>query len=277
MAISIQFQQDVALILSKRHENGHDYWATTDGRWGVGSPFATLDCVLMLHELGMPRSDPILKGAAECILRMAMKDGRFRPAPKGAVYPCHTASAARALCRLGYANEGRLKQTFDHLFDIQHDDGGWRCNTVKLGRSEVTDASNPGVTLNVLDAFRFSRSLNDDKRLYKAVRSLAAHWKTRIPLGPCSFGIGSRFMQIEYPFFRYNLFSYVYVLSFYDAARRTKAFKEALGILQSKLVDDNVVVENTNRKLAALSFCRKGQPSQLATKRYREILKNLVD
>ena len=275
MAVSRQYQQDVALILSKRHENGEDYWATPDGRWGVGSPFATLDCILMLHELGMPRSDPILKEAAKRILHMAMEDGRFRPVPNGAVYPCHTANAARALCRLGYAKDRRLKRTFDHLFGIQHDDGGWRCNTVKLGRSAVTDASNPGVTLNVLDAFRFTSFLNNDKRLDDAARSLIAHWKTRVPLGPCSFGIGSLFMQVEYPFFRYNLFSYVYVLSFFDGARKAKAFKEALGILQSKLVDDKVVVENPNRKLSALSFCKKGQPSQIATKRYREILKNM--
>lgn len=281
MAVSKQDQQDVAVILSKRHENGSDHWATPDGRWGVGSPFATLDCILMLHELGMPKSDPILKGAAACILDMATEDGRFRPTPKGAIYPCHTANAARVLCRLGYAKDKRLQRTFDYLFDIQHDDGGWRCNTVKLGRSEVTDASNPGVTLNVLDAFRFTPLVNQDRRLDKAVRSLIAHWKTRVPLGPCSFGIGSRFMQVEYPFFRYNLFSYVYVLSFFRAAGRTKAFKDALGILQSKLVTDNrlvggqVVVEHTNRGLAALAFCKKGQPSRLATKRFREILKNV--
>ena len=82
-------------------------------------------------------------------------------------------------------------------------------------------------------------------------------------------------MQVEYSFFCYNLFSYVYVLSFFDAARRTKAFEAALGILQSKLVDDKVVVENPNRRLGSLSFCKRGQPSQLATKRYREILKNI--
>ena len=278
MAVSKRFQQDVAVILGKRHENGDDFWAPGDGRWGVGSPFATLDCVLMLHELGLARSDPVLKGAADCMFRMAMEDGRFRPALKGAVYPCHTANAARALCRLGYANDARLKRTFVHLFDIQHRDGGWRCNTVKLGPtsglgpSEVTDASNPGVTLNVLDAFRFTPFPNNDKRLDDAVRSLIAHWKTRIPLGPCGFGIGSRFMQVEYPFFRYNLFSYVYVLSFYNSARKTKAFKEAFGLLQSKAVDDKLVVEHPNRNLAALSFCKKGQPSPLATKRYREIL-----
>ncbi len=147
MAVARQFQADLQAILKRRRDNGADFWATPDGRWGVGSPFSTFDCVLTLSELGIKRSDPALKGAAGQILNAWQDDGRFRPAPKGAVYPCHTANAARALCRLGYARDRRLKQTFDHLFEVQHVDGGWRCNTVKLGRSPVTDASNPGVTL----------------------------------------------------------------------------------------------------------------------------------
>jgi hypothetical protein len=45
------------------------------------------------------------------------------------------------------------------------------------------------------------------------------HWVVKRPLGPCHFGIGTLFMQVEYPFLRYNLFSYVYVLSFYERAK----------------------------------------------------------
>ena len=82
-------------------------------------------------------------------------------------------------------------------------------------------------------------------------------------------------MKVEYPFLRYNLFCYVHVLSFYDAARRNATFRRAFETLESKLVDGRVVVENPNRKLARLSFCEKGRPSRLATKRYREILKNI--
>jgi hypothetical protein len=94
-------------------------------------------------------------------------------------------------------------------------------------------------------------------------------------MGPCGFGIGSRVMQVEYPFLRYNLCFYVFVLSFYDAARKHASFREALETLRSKAVDDQMVVENPNRQLAGMSLCRKGQPSRLATKRYNEILDNV--
>lgn len=277
MAVQKQHQNDLGAILGKRHDNGADFWTTADGRWGVGSPFSAYDCALILTELGMKRSDPVLKGIAKQILNAWRDDGRFRPAPTGAIYPCHTANAARVLCRLGYAKDRRLKRTFEHMFEAQHRDGGWRCNTVKLGRSEITDASNPGVTLAALDAFRFTPFLNNDRRLDKAVKFLLGHWKTRKPLGPCEFGIGTLFMQVEFPFLRYNLFFYLFVLSFYDAAKKAKPFKDALQALESKLVNGKVVVENPNRRLAKFEFCKKGRPSAPATRRYREILRNISD
>ncbi len=276
MSIAEAYQADLKAILAKRRDNGDDFWATPDGRIGKGSPFATVDCALMLSELGMKRSDPVLKGTAERIFRAWRDDGRFKFAPKGAIYPCHTAIAARALCHMGYAKDRRLTKAFDHLLDIQHTDGGWRCNTMKLGKSAITDASNPGVTLWALDAFRFTPRLNKEPRLDKAVKSLLAHWKTRVPLGPCSFGIGTLFMQVEYPMFRYNLFYYVYVLSFYKAARKHASFKAALRELTDKLVEGKIVVENPKRELAKFAFCARGRPSTLATRRYREILKNLA-
>lgn len=275
MPIAKPYQADVKAILARRRDLGGDHWTTPDRRIGKGSPFATVDCALMLTELGMSRSDPVLRGTAKVLLDAWQEDGRFRMAPNLTMYPCHTATVARVLCRLGYAKDRRLKVTFEHLLETQHVDGGWRCNVCKLGRSPQTDASNPGVTLWALDAFRFTPLPNTEKRLGKAVAFLLDHWEIRRPLGPCEFGIGSRFMSIEYPFLRYNLFFYVYVLSFYNAAKRDKRFKAALSALQSKLSDGKVVVESPNRQLARFCFCKKGQPSPLATRRYSEILKNL--
>jgi hypothetical protein len=68
---------------------------------------------------------------------------------------------------------------------------------------------------------------------------------------------------------------HVYVLSYYNRAKEDKRFLEALNCLESKMVDGKIVVERVNRKLSGLSFCKKGEPSELATKRYHEILKNL--
>jgi hypothetical protein len=263
------------MILSKRFDNGADFWTTPDRRLIKGSPFTTLDCAVMLTELGMDRSEPLLQETAGLIMSAWREDGRIKTSPQGAIYPCHTINAVRALCYLGYARDPRLLKTFEHLVGIQHGDGGWRCNKFIFGRGPETEFSNPGPTLGALDAFRFTDMADKDEALDKAVEFLLAHWTTRKPLGPCHYGIGTLFMQVTFPFSSYNLFFYLYVLSFYERARKDERFLEALEVLRSKLQNGMIVVERTNPKLATLSSCKKGAPSELATLRYRELMRNL--
>lgn len=268
-------RRDVDTLLAHRRANGGDYWASADGRWGVGSPFSTLNCGLMLSELGLGSADPVGEAIAEIIFACQTDDGRIRPGPRLSVQPCHTAHAANLLCRLGYARDPRLSLTFDRLFAWQHRDGGWRCNTLKFGAGPDTDASNPGVTLTVLDAMRFLKELVTRPEAERAIDTLLDHWSIRRPLGPCRFGIGSRFMQIEYPFFRYNLFHYVHVLSFFPRAHGHPSFLEALEVLRSRMVNGAVVVEHQLPGLKEIQFCREGAPSPRATRRYRELSRNL--
>lgn len=80
-------------------------------------------------------------------------------------------------------------------------------------------------------------------------------------------------MQVEYPFRNYNLFLYVYVLSFYNCAKKNNRFLEALKILESKMIGNKIVVESVVPKLSKLSFCKKGESSEIAKTHYYEILK----
>lgn len=276
MAIEKQYISDFEEILSHRYDNGADYWTTPDKRLIKGSPFSTLDCVLYLLELGMEPTEPLLEKCAELILSVWQEDGSFKLYPQGSIYPCHTAHAANVLCHMGFACDSRMQKTFKHLLDTQYSDGGWRCNKFSFGRGPETQYSNPFPTLTILNAFRFSKYLNREPALDKAVDFLLEHWTIRKPIGPCHYGMGTLFMQVEYPFRNYNLFVYVYVLSFYNRAKEDKRFLEALKALESKLLDGQIAVERIVPKLAKLSFCKKGKPSALATLRYHEILKNHV-
>lgn len=275
MATHKQFAADIHVILSHRHDNGGDLWATPDKRLLKGAPFSTLESVLFLLELGMEPTESPLADAAQLMLSTWQEDGRFKVYPTGGIYPCHTAHIAAALCHLGYGADPRLKKTFRHLLDIQYTDGGWRCNKFSFGRGPETEFSNPFPTLTVLDAFRFTEGFRELPALSRAVDFLLEHWVIRKPIGPCHYGMGTLFMQVEYPFRSYNLFHYVYVLSFYSRARRDGRFLEALAALQAKLLNGQIVVERVVPKLASLNFCKKGQPSELATKRYHEILQNM--
>ena len=272
-------QADLAQILATRHDNGADFWATADGRLGIEKPISTLTALMIISELAVSRDHEALQGAAELVLAAFRDDGRVRIAQKGAIYPCHTAHAVTGLCRNGYASHPRVQAALDYLLTDRYEDGGWRCNKFIYGHGPETDASNPGVTLLVLDAFRlagFHVGVDRIVDLDRAVETLLDHWTVKTPVGPCHYGIGSLFMQVEYPFLRYNLFYYVYVLSYYEKARKDNRFIEALAALKQKLDDKGrMIVERPNRKLSKLAICQKGKPSAAATARYLEIIRNM--
>lgn len=268
---------DLQKILATRHDNGADFWATSDGRIGIEKPISTLTALLIMSELKVPKSHEALQGAAELVLQAIRDDGRVRISPKGSIYPCHMALAAAALCRNGYAGDKRVKAVLEHLLGSRFADGGWRCNKFLFGRGPETNYSNPGVTLVALDAFRCAGLHQGTKDFDQAVETLLDHWTVRVPTGPCHYGMGTLFMQVEYPFLRYNLFYYTYVLSFYPKACHDERFREAFETLSKKLDGNHrLIVERPNRKLEKLYICRKGEPSTAATERYLEIVKNLA-
>lgn len=275
MPINSTYQSDIEEILSHRHDQGADYWTTPDNRLLKGSPFSAYACAFMLMDLGMSSCNPLLKTISEMFFSQWRQDGRFKVYPTGGILPCHTAYVVSLLCRMGYQADERIQTTFQHFLSTPYTDGGWRCNKFSYGRGPETEYSNPLPTLNVLDAFRHSKYLNNEPALDKAVEFLLQHWVIKRPIGPCQYGIGSRFMQVEYPVEGYNLIHYVHTLSFYDKAKKDKRFLEALKALQDKLVDNQLTIERVSPKLSLLEFCKKGQPSEVVTRRFSEILENL--
>jgi hypothetical protein len=273
-----RYDADITAILGRRHDNGADYWATPDGRIYVGNPFSTLLSLGMLHELGVPASHEAVSGGLALILAACREDGRIRVAPKAPMYPCYTAEAARVMCRFGMRKHEAVQRTVSHLIGSAHASGGWRCNYTKFGRGPETECANPGATLYVLDVLRFLPEYQSGVKVVdRAVASLLDHWDSRKPIGPCHWGMGSLFFQVEYPFLRYNLFYYVYVLSFFDRSRGDRRFKAALAALEAKRSGDGrIIVERPHRGLKGLEFCAPGKPSELATVRYSEICENIA-
>jgi hypothetical protein len=274
MTIPERYRPDAEEILSHRHDQGGDHWTTPDRRLLKGAPFSAMESPLLLLELGASPDDPVISETVDLVFDAWRPDGRFRLYPRGAILPCQTAIAARFLCRTGRAGDPRVATTLEHLLASQHGDGGWRCAKFSFGRGPETELSNPMPTLVTLDAFRHVGP-PDEPALDDAVESLLRHWTTRVPQGPCYYGIGTLFHQVSYPFRDYNIFSWVYVLSFYARARHDPRFAEALAALEARLVDGQVVVERVVPRLARLELCRKGHASELATRRYREIRANL--
>ena len=267
---------DVHRILERRHHKGGDYWATEDGRVYVGNPYSTISSLLMLHELGVERTHEAVEGGRRLILEACREDGRIRVGPRSPLYPCYTGEAARVLCRFGLQGDPRVERTTAYFLDDAHEGGGWRCSFSRFGKGPETRCANPGATLYVLDALRFTDAAGTETAT-AAVDFLLGHWEIREPIGPCHWGIGSRFLKVEFPFLRYNLFYWVYVLSFYPTARGDERFLDAYRVLHDKLDDrERVVVEHRHRGLKGLEFCARGEPSEVATRRLREIEANLA-
>lgn len=268
--------EDVEAIFSHRYDNGGDFWTTPDNRLLKGTPFSAYNSALMLLELGVEPDDPALKRVAELFLGTWKRDGRFQLNPGSTVYPCHNAYALNLLCSMGYSREERVQTALRHMLDTRHTDGGWRCSKFSFGRGPETEYSNPHPTLVALNAFRLAGCANTEPALNDAVDFLLWHWTLKKPLGPCHYGMGKLFMQVEYPFGNYNLFQYVYVLSFYKRARADARFREAFEELKSHLRDGMIVAERVDPKLARYEFCWKGEPSELATRRFDEIVDNIA-
>ncbi len=264
-------------ILNRQHDNGGPYWSRKDGDIHAPFGFSTIDTLFVLGEIGYSIIDSlIIKNAVDFLFTYQTPEGCFKYSPKSSKLPCLTARIVAGLGRLGLSDDSRIENSFQWMLSNQWNDGGWRCPTVKLGKSTLTDASNPGTTLYVLDAFRFRNNTdNDIKKLNKGVDFLLQHWEIRQPVGPCSFGIGKNFMKIEYPFLRYNLFYYVYVLSFYKIALKDKRFIEALTMLNNKTKNEKIIPENPHKAWKEFDFAQKGIESKIATKRWSEIKNNL--
>lgn len=271
------WSREIQTILNDHEINGGPFWSRKDGDIHAPHGYSTIDVLGVLGELGANTVDyTILSDAVEFIFQYQAEDGSFRYGKKSSKLPCMTALILAGLGRLGMAVEPRAINGFQWLLKTQWSDGGWRCNTVKLGNSPLTDASNPGTTLYVLDAFRFRKNPPSVAiQLDKGVDFLLQHWEVKIPVGPCYFGIGSRFNRVEYPFLRYNLFYYVYVLSHYPAALYDRRFKEAYEKLLSKTSNGSIILENPHRAWRRFDFAKTSQPSELADERWQEIRNNV--
>jgi hypothetical protein len=267
----------IQTIFDRQNDKDGPFWSREDGNIHSPNGSSTIDTLFVLGDIGLSVNDnPVIANAIDFVFAYQTPEGSFKYSLASSKLPCITARIIAAFGRLGLAADKRTEKSYRWLLKTQWDDGGWRCATVKLGKSPLTDMSNPGTTLYVLDAFRFRNNTSQvTVKLNKGIDFLLQHWEVRLPIGPCAFGIGSRFLQIEYPFLRYNIFYYVYVLSFYKKALKDKRFQDAYTFLADKVKNGKILPENPHRAWQKFDFAKKGKISDIATKRWIEIEMNM--
>ena len=114
------------------------------------------------------------------------------------------------------------------------------------------------------------------QQLERGVEFLLEHWITKKPLGPCEFGIGSTFMKTEYPFIRYNIFYYTYVLSYYQKALKDKRFQQVVYELQKNETKTGIEINNPHKNWKKLLY-QDSLECDLANQKYIELKQNISE
>jgi hypothetical protein len=122
---------------------------------------ATFWMLLILSDLGLTKKEPRIQKASEMWLtRNATRDGGFSQSGKSSGHLCITGNAARALVKLGYADNVKVKSAFEWIVDNQAELGGWSCwNFGKKRSGRSLDSWEPLSAFAVYPRQKWTRSM----------------------------------------------------------------------------------------------------------------------
>jgi hypothetical protein len=131
--------------------------------------------------------------------------------------------------------------------------------------------------LNVLMLLGQYESYRHSPALRGALDLLLSHWRERPNLH--GFGVGRRFMSLQYPAVKYGILRVLDVLSLFPHAITSPDFASMLDYVHNKAVDGRYSPDSFDSTYAGFDFAQYGQPSRWLTflisridKRVREIV-----
>ncbi len=112
-------------ILARRDPAG--WWVRPRG-WLEPRFLGTNWNLLALADLGASRTTPAIRASCEFWMASApLRGGGVGGFGSGKGHHCYTANMARALIRMGYGDDPRIRRTLDWLVRTAHPKGGWTC------------------------------------------------------------------------------------------------------------------------------------------------------
>jgi len=215
--------------------------------------------LFFLADIGLTIDEVDLKTETDEILRRQGSDGSFTLPPNVRDnYFCMSAILISSLARMGYRDDTHVKK-YIKLIMNSHNNPGWDCYNDIMGLMEACPMDNLNIMmlLGQYDQYRVNPRLNG------AIDLLLGHWETREHL--YGFGVGRRFMSLQYPAVKYGILRVLDVLSLFPYAVDSRSFRSMLDYVRQKAVDGRYYAESTDAAYTGLDFSQKEHPSRWLT------------
>ena len=221
--------------------------------------------LFLLADIGLTISDLKLDSQAEEVFRFQQRDGSFVIPPNvHDNYYCMSAILISSLARMGYRDDPRLEKYIRVILSSQNFDGGWHC--YNSGFDALNIESCPMDNLNILMLLGQYDKYTDNPVLKGAIDLLLQHWESRGRGWHLhGFGVGRRFMSLQYPAVKYGILRVLDILSMFPYAVNSDAFQSMLDFVRHKAVDGKYYAESIDGAYAGFDFAQKEAPSRWLT------------
>jgi len=218
--------------------------------------------LFFLADIGLSIRDLGLDGEAEEVFRFQSQDGSFTIPPNVQDnYFCMSAILLSSLAKMGYHDDPQLAKYIRLVMNSRCYDGGWHCYDDGSGRLEIESC--PMDNLNILMLLGQYEPYRRDRVLNSAIDLLLEHWERRANLH--GFGVGRRFMSLQYPAVKYGILRVLDVLSLFPYAVNSQAFQSMLDFVHGKAVDGRYFAENNDMVYTDFDFAQEAEPSRWLT------------
>ena len=226
--------------------------------------------LFFLADIGLSVSDLGLENEAEEIFRFQSPDGSFTIPPNVRDnYFCMSSILLSSLAEMGFRDDPRMEKYVRLVFSSRGFDGGWHCY------DDLEIESCPMANLNALMLLGQYETYGQSPALKSAIDLLLEHWRVRANLH--GFGVGRRFMSLQYPAVKYGILRVLDVLSLFPRAVASPDFESMLDYVHNKAVDGRYFAESFDSAYAGLDFAQDAAPSRWITFIVNRIDKRIIE
>jgi len=224
--------------------------------------------LFFLADIGLTVDDLKLNQEVEGIFGLQLPDGTFiTERIMEPDYFCLSAILLSSVTKMGYRDDSRLNKYLQVVSGLQRPDGGWHCDECySTGYEGESINACPMSNLNVLMLFGQYEKYREDPRFDGGIDLLLKHWERREEKWRLDgFGIGRRFMSLQYPVATYGILRVLDALSLFPYAIKTKGFQTMLDFVYRKSSDGKYFAESIAKPYTDFDFGQTSEPSRWIT------------